>query len=58
MSRTYKDSRKNKYRWGILWLDNNFNKGITRQRIKKCKYLSNGSYYKKLSRKFDVYAGT
>lgn len=58
MSRTFKDSKNNKYRWGILWLDHNFNKGTIRQRIKKCIYLSNGSFYKKLNRKLDVYAGT
>ncbi len=58
MSRTFKDKSKNKYRWGILWLDHNFNKGSIRRRIKNCKYLPNGSYYKKLNRKLDIYAGT
>ena len=58
MSRTYKDSRENKYRWGILWLDRNFNKGTIRQRIKKCLNIPNGSFFKKLNRKYDIYAGT
>ena len=58
MSRTFKDLRINKYQWGIIWLDHNFNKGTIRQRIKKCVCIPNGSFYKKLNRKLDIYAGT